>query len=69
MQNAQEIYAASTGPLPASERLRLATIILEELAQTAGSVLDYSDAWTEEDMRDLEACSVNHAATLYRQRE
>ena len=33
MQNASEIYTQSVKPLPSVERLRLATLILEDLAE------------------------------------
>lgn len=34
MQNAQEIYQQSVVPLPDSEKLRLATIILQDLSDS-----------------------------------
>ena len=50
MATAKEIYAETIRDLPSSERLRLATLILEDLAESAAPALDYSDAWTEEDL-------------------
>ena len=58
MLTAQEVYiAARTLSLP--ERLRLAALLLDELDQPAlpstelASLTGYSDAWTEEDVRDF----------------
>ena len=61
MPTAKEIYAETIRDLPFSKRLRLATLILEELAESAAPVLDYSDAWSEEDLRDLAAFSKRSA--------
>ena len=44
MQNAQTIYQQTILPLPASEKLRLATIILQNLsneAEKSASALDF----------------------------
>ena len=61
MPTAKEIYAETVRDLPSSERLRLATLILEDLAESAAPALDYSDAWTEEDLQDLAAFSERNA--------
>jgi len=61
MPTAKEIYAETVRDLPSSERLRLATLILEDLAESAAPALDYSDAWTEEDLQDLVAFSERNA--------
>jgi hypothetical protein len=60
MQTAQDVYSKSVEVLPASERLRLATLILEGLSGSAAT-LDYSDFWSEEDIKDVTAFSANHA--------
>jgi hypothetical protein len=46
--------------LPPSERLRLASLILEGLARTSNA-LDYSDEWSAEDIRDVTAFSAESA--------
>ncbi len=61
MATAQELYATAIRCLPTSERLRLATLILDDLAESAAPVLDYSDAWTQEDLRDVTALSLGKA--------
>jgi hypothetical protein len=47
----QELYDRSIRPLPAAERLRLATIILNDIPPQA--VVDYSDEWSAEDLQDF----------------
>ena len=65
MITAQQVFETSVRILPASERLRLATLILDDLSATSADALDYSDSWTEEDVRDLSAFSASYAASLY----
>jgi protoheme ferro-lyase len=52
---AEAIYGQVVKPLPLSERLKLATLILNDIPPRA--VVDYSEEWTEEDMRDFTAAS------------
>ncbi len=65
MSTAHDIYASTIRGLAPSEKLRLATMILEELTQTSASVLDFSDAWSDEDLRDVTAFSLQTAAAEY----
>ena len=65
MATAQQVFETSVRPLPATERLRLATLILEDLTATSAATLDYSDTWTDEDVRDLAEFSASYAASLY----
>lgn len=58
---AQDIYSATISSLPASEQLRLATMILDGLASSADA-LDYRDHWTEEDLRDVAAFAASYSA-------
>lgn len=51
----EEIYSRVIKPLPPSERFRLATFILNDISPRA--VVDYSEEWTEEDLRDFTAAS------------
>jgi hypothetical protein len=53
-----EIYQKTIRPLPAGDRLRLATIILNDIPPQ--SVVDYSDEWSEEDYRDFSKASWEH---------
>jgi hypothetical protein len=60
--SARDIYETSIRPLPPMERLRLASLILDELAATNGAGLDIRDDWSDEDIADLTALSLKHAA-------
>jgi hypothetical protein len=60
---AEEIYSQVVKTLPPSERLKLATMILNDIPPQ--SVVDYSDDWSEEDMRDLTAHSMQYAAQSF----
>jgi hypothetical protein len=64
---AEEIYSRLVKALPLSERLKLATMILNDIPPQ--SVVDYSDDWSEEDMRDLTAHSMKYAAQSFGEEE
>ncbi|MTJ11951.1 hypothetical protein FJR11_04940 [Anabaena sp. UHCC 0187] len=49
----QKIYTDIVRILPPADRLRLATLILNDLVQHDNSVIDQSDTWTEQDQLDL----------------
>lgn len=51
--------------MTASERLRLATLILDDLTAQSADVLDYSDSWSDEDVKDLAAFSASYAMSAY----
>lgn len=51
----ETIYGHVIKSLPVSQRLRLATMILNDISPRA--VIDYSEEWTEEDCRDFSAAS------------
>ena len=59
----QEIYRQVISNLPPTERLQLATIILNGLVKQEVAVIDDSDTWTEQDQLDLAAFSMQYAAT------
>lgn len=65
MNTAQTVYTSTVLALSKSERLKLAALILDELAQSAGAALDYSDSWSDEDVRDLAAYAGEYAAQSY----
>jgi len=62
---AQEVFTETVRTLPPTERLRLAALILQDLAQTNMAVVDTSSAWSEQDQSDLTAFSLQCAAKLY----
>lgn len=57
--NAKEIYAETVRQLPPNERLKLAALILDDLASSVA----FADHWSEQDMQDLAAFSLSHANT------
>ncbi|AVH71384.1 hypothetical protein [Nostoc sp. 'Lobaria pulmonaria (5183) cyanobiont'] len=62
--NAHEIYSQVVCNLSPTERLRLATLILNELVEQNLSIIDQSDAWTEQDQLDLASFSLQYAASI-----
>lgn len=65
LTSAQEVYTQVVRTLSPTERLRLATLILNELVNQNSSVVDQSDRWTEEDRVDFANFSLQYAATLF----
>ena len=59
----QEIYTQVISNLLPTERLQLATLILNGLVKQDVTVIDDSDTWTEQDQLDLAAFSLQYAAT------
>ncbi len=51
----QDLYQQAIKPLPTAERLRLARMILNDIP--AESLVETSDAWSEEDLREFTAAS------------
>ena len=62
---AQEVFTETVRVLPPTERLRLAALILQDLAQTDMTVVDASSVWNEQDQSDLTIFSLQYAAKLY----
>lgn len=63
MMNAREldtIYAEVVKPLPLIDRLRLASLILNDVPPQA--VVDYNEAWAEGDYDDFSRASWAHSA-------
>jgi hypothetical protein len=65
----QEIYTQVIANLLPTERLQLATLILNGLVNQDAAVIDDSDTWTEKDRLDLAAFSLQYAATAWLQDE
>jgi hypothetical protein len=51
----QELYHDSIKPLPAAERLQLASIILGDIPPQ--SLVDFRSEWSDEDLKDLNRAS------------
>lgn len=62
---AQEVFTGTVRALPPSERLRLAALILQELAQAEVAIVDRRDTWSEQDQHDVTTFSLQYAAELY----
>ena len=58
VMTAQEVYDQAIKPLPAADRLRLAALILNDFPPQA--VVDYSEEWTDEDLRDFTLHGLRH---------
>ena len=56
---AEAIYDQIVKPLPTPERFKLAQLILSDIPSRA--VVDYSEEWTEEDMRDFALATLRYA--------
>ena len=66
---AKEVYAESVRGLPLGERLRLASLILQDLTEPSISLLELSDTWSDQDEREVAAFSLRYAAGLYSEDE
>lgn len=60
----REVYDRVLSTLSPTDRLRLATLILNDLVQQNRSVIDESETWTEEDKLDVTAFSLQYAASI-----
>jgi hypothetical protein len=65
----EELYTQVILALSPAERLRLATLILNDLVQYNVDIVDQSDTWTEQDQLDLVAFSLHYAAPSYSEHE
>ena len=65
VNTARELYTQTVRALPLTERLRLAALILDDLAQSDVAIVDASDTWSEQDQLDVAAFSIQYAARLY----
>ena len=61
--SAKEIYTQTVRNLPPTERLKLATLILNGLVDQPSSSIEESEAWTEQDQNELLNFSLQYATT------
>ena len=61
----QEIYTQVMSTLSPSERLQLASLILNGLVQQNVAVIDDSDTWTEQDQLDLVAYTLQYETAAF----
>lgn len=62
---AQDVYNEIIQALSPTERLRLATLILNELVQHNSQAIEQSDDWTEQDQTDVVRFSLQYAASAF----
>ena len=62
---AQEVFVRDVRDLPLAERLRLASLILEEVTQSGVAIVEQSENWSEQDKQDIAAFSLEHASRTY----
>jgi len=60
MINAKQLYEETVRNMPLAERLRLATLILEEVSRSAG-IVEFRDEWSDEDLRDATVATMRLA--------
>jgi hypothetical protein len=65
----REVYDRVLSTLSPKDRLRLATLILNDLVQQNLSVVDESETWTEEDKLDVTTFALQYAATIFPENE
>jgi hypothetical protein len=61
---AQEVYNQITNTLSLTERLRLASLLLDDLKKQNVEVIDDGNDWTDEDIGDITRLSMDYANTL-----
>jgi hypothetical protein len=62
-----QIYEQTVKPLSMADRLRLAAMILNDIPPHA--VVDYSDGWSEADLRDFREASWGYIDTILEDEE
>ncbi len=60
---AETVYQEVIKPMPLPERIRIATMVLNDIPPRGFT--DYSEEWTDEDLRDLTAYSLSYAAESF----
>ena len=65
----KELYNQVICPLTPNERLRLATLILNDFTGENVTIIDESDAWTEEDQLEITTFSWQYAAQIFADNE
>ena len=63
----EQIYAETIQPLSGGDKLRLAKLILNAIPSEA--VADWSDDWSEEDLRDATRYTLQRADALFGEEE
>ena len=53
--SAQEVFANQVHDLPLAERLRLASLILQEATQPGTAIVEQSESWSGQDEQEVAA--------------
>jgi hypothetical protein len=65
MMSVMAFYQKQVNGLPVTDRLQLARLIMDDLADSAPTwVVDSSEAWSDEDVYDLGRATLVYAARL-----
>ena len=56
--DAKQLYLETVSHLSTEERLKLAKLILQDIAP---SEIEFSDAWSEQDLKDLTSFALSHS--------
>lgn len=67
--SAKDLYDGTVRRLPPTEQLRLASLILSGLAERDLVPIDESDAWSEQDVREVAEFAARYASSAYREEE
>jgi len=62
---AHQVFTETVLALPPSERLRLASLILQDLTKSEVTAVDRRDDWNQQDLSDLTTFSLQYAAQIY----
>lgn len=62
-QTVEDIYAEVTRCLSLTERLKLASLLLNDIAQLDVTAIDQANSWSEVDQREVAAFAWQYAAT------
>lgn len=65
MDTAQQIYESQVKPLTVHDRLELVRLIMGDLAESASRwLVEESDLWSQDDLKDLSYASSLHASRM-----
>jgi hypothetical protein len=67
--SAKDVYETAVLSLPLTEQLRLASLILEGLADRDILLVEESNAWSDQDVREVAEFSARYASGAYRQED
>ncbi|MEL7512275.1 MAG: hypothetical protein AAGM27_09025 [Cyanobacteria bacterium J06554_3] len=60
-----EAYQYVTDKLSLNDRLRLATLLLNDVTKVEVAIVDKSDFWTSQDQKDVGAFALSYAADIF----